>query len=173
MAAGVQIDVARQDAAVIIHASAVLATDLATAWRVLTDYERYADFVPGLESSRVVDRSGARITVQQSVRSPLWLLPRSITVTYQIVESPHVGLHSHAVTERSSLDSTYILVPLKVGVRLDYTGRLVPASGLSAVLKRLLGERAITDEFEALVHEIERQSRMEPLQSAHRGTNAQ
>lgn len=41
LAAGVKIDVARRYAAVIIQASAVLAADQATAWRVLTDYERY------------------------------------------------------------------------------------------------------------------------------------
>ena len=49
-----------------IHAGVVLNADVATAWRVLTDYGRYAEFIPDLHLSRIVARHGATVTVEQS-----------------------------------------------------------------------------------------------------------
>ena len=65
-AQGPRIESSRQDDVVAIHASADLAADRDTAWRVLTDYGRYADFIPDLSASRVVSRTGTDVIVEQS-----------------------------------------------------------------------------------------------------------
>src|SRR5574340_1167099 len=53
-----------------IHASVMVACDPATAWKVLTDYDRYASFIPSVETSRVVARDGAQVVVELIVRAP-------------------------------------------------------------------------------------------------------
>src|SRR5689334_6430175 len=73
-AADIHVEVHRTDDAVVIEASALVDADAGTAWRVLTDYARYADFVPGLRSSQVLSRHGSRLTVTQSGDAPVWLL---------------------------------------------------------------------------------------------------
>ena len=50
-AATIAITVASHADKLEIEANALLNADATTAWRVLTDYERYVDFIPGLESS--------------------------------------------------------------------------------------------------------------------------
>jgi methyl coenzyme M reductase subunit C-like uncharacterized protein (methanogenesis marker protein 7) len=60
-AATVTINANLQGDAIDIHASAMLNADAATAWRVLTDYDRYAEFIPDLRVSRVVARDDANI----------------------------------------------------------------------------------------------------------------
>ena len=72
-AASITIDAERDGDAIDIRASVVLNADAATAWRVLTDYDRYTEFIPDLRVSRVVARRDATVTVEQSGDAALWL----------------------------------------------------------------------------------------------------
>jgi len=71
-----------------IHASALLKAEAATAWRVLTDYGRYPEFIPDLRVSRVVARRGPTVTVDQAGDARLWLLRMPLEITFEITESP-------------------------------------------------------------------------------------
>ncbi|XP_057980502.1 uncharacterized protein LOC131166188 isoform X1 [Malania oleifera] len=42
-----------------IHSSVAIKAELCTIWNVLTDYERLADFIPGLSVSRLIEKSGS------------------------------------------------------------------------------------------------------------------
>src|SRR4051794_14160159 len=46
----------RNGEAIDVVASARLTTDIETAWKVLTDYGRYATFIPNLRMSQVLAR---------------------------------------------------------------------------------------------------------------------
>ena len=96
-AAAVDVDVSvrRTGEALVIDASARLDADSATAWRVLTDYERYADFVPGMRSSHVVGRQGSSVTVVQSAEAPAWLMRVPFDVVYTITELPPDRIESN------------------------------------------------------------------------------
>ena len=72
-AATISFRVDRGSEAVEIEASAVLRADASTAWRVLTDYGRYADFIPDVRASRVISR---RWPGQPSL---CWLISRAKT----------------------------------------------------------------------------------------------
>lgn len=48
-----------------IASSATVAAAPAVVWRVLTDYNRMAEFVPDLKSARVVSRSGDKVVIEQ------------------------------------------------------------------------------------------------------------
>jgi hypothetical protein len=96
-AAIVTINTRLQGATIDIHASALLNADAATAWRVLTDYDRYAEFIPDLQLSRVVARDGAKITVEQSGDAALWLFKLPVHVTFEVNELPPDRLRSRTV----------------------------------------------------------------------------
>jgi hypothetical protein len=96
-AATVTINAKLQSGAIDIHASAMLKTDAATAWRVLTDYDRYAEFIPDLRASRVVARDGTKITVGQSGDAALWLFKMPIHATFEVNEMPQHSLQSRTV----------------------------------------------------------------------------
>jgi ribosome-associated toxin RatA of RatAB toxin-antitoxin module len=145
--------------AIVIEASALLKGNAPTAWRVLTDYDRYSDFIPGLQSSRVVARRGPMITVEQSGYAPLWLLRMPLDITYEITEFPPYRVQSKAAASvLRELNSSYLLTPTACGVRLDYAGRLAPRSALFGRFEQLAVQQSVVREFQALADEIERSS---------------
>lgn len=153
----VSMDTARDGNAIDIHASAVLNADAGTAWRVLTDYDRYADFIPGLHLSRVVARRGEVVTVQQSGTAAFWLLELPLDITFEIQEVPPYVLRSRAVAgSMRGLDSRYTLRPVAHGTRLNYVGRVVPGFELPERLEQTVVEQSVTRQFQALADEIER-----------------
>src|SRR5262245_50017279 len=61
----ITVNAVRRGAAIEIAAHANLAADIPTAWRVLTEYDRYPDFIPDLAVSRIRERHGATAIVEQ------------------------------------------------------------------------------------------------------------
>jgi hypothetical protein len=164
-AATINFDAERLGGAIEIKASAVLKADCPTAWRVLTDYGRYADFIPDLRASRVLARRGAIVTVEESGDATLGLLRMSLDVTFEITELAPNSLRSRAVAgSLRSLESSYELTSVPTGVRLDYRGRVEPGFELFGPIEQLATERNIARQFRALADEIERRSTeaMEP-----------
>jgi hypothetical protein len=141
-----------------VRASAVLKADGATAWRVLTDYERYVDFIPDLRLSHVVARRDSTVTVKQSGDAALWLLRVPVRVTFEINEMAPDRIQSRAVggTLRA-LTSCYALTPVPAGIRLDYVGHVTPGFALFGQVELAAVEQNVARQFQALADEIERQ----------------
>ena len=161
-AATIAVESERDGDAVKIHARAVLNADVATAWRVLTDYDRYAEFIPDLRVSRVVTRRGSTVTVEQS-GDAAWLVRFPLDVTYEISEFPPSRLQSRAVAgSLRSLVSSYTLTPANPGTRLDYIGHVEPGFALFGQIERAVVERNVARQFQALADEMERQGAHAP-----------
>jgi ribosome-associated toxin RatA of RatAB toxin-antitoxin module len=158
VAATITIDAERDGESIDIRASAVLNADAATAWRVLTDYGRYTEFVPDLRLSRVVARHGATVTVEQSGDAALWLFRMPLDITFEINERPPYHLQSRAVAgSLRALSSSYALTPAASGMRLDYVGRAAPGYALFGRIEQAVIEHNVARQFQALADEIERQ----------------
>jgi hypothetical protein len=156
-AAIITIGTERHGDTIDISASVVLNADAVTAWRVLTDYGRYTEFIPDLRVSRVVARRGATVTVEQSGDAMLWLFKIPLDVTFEINESPPNGLQSRAVAgSLRALESTYALTTVASGVRLDYAGRIAPGFELFGPIEQIAVEQNVARQFQALSDEIER-----------------
>ena len=148
----------RSGDAIDIHASMELHADGATAWRVLTDYDRYTEFIPDLRVSRVISRRGPTVTVEQSGDAKFWLFRMPLDVTFEIDETPPNRLRSHAVAgSLRALASSYALTPAAHGVRLDYSGRITPGFALFGHFEEMAVEQNVVRQFQAFADEIERQ----------------
>jgi len=156
-AATIAIEVASHAETIEIAASAQLNADADSAWRVLTDYEHYVDFIPGLRESRIVGRKGATVTVEQSGDVVLWLLHMPLDVTFEITEIAPTRLDSRVVAgDLRALNSHYVLTPTGNGVRLEYFGKLNSGFALFDSVERLAVKQNIARRFQALADEIER-----------------
>jgi ribosome-associated toxin RatA of RatAB toxin-antitoxin module len=157
-AAIITIDAERDGDSIDIRASVVLSVDAATAWRVLTDYNRYPEFIPDLRLSRVVARHGATATVEQSGDATLWLFKLPLDITFEIKEIAPNSLQSRAVAgSLRALTSSYALTPVALGIRLDYVGRVAPGFALFGHIEQTAVEQNVARQFQALADEIERQ----------------
>jgi ribosome-associated toxin RatA of RatAB toxin-antitoxin module len=166
-AASITITAQRTGDAIDIQASALLKADTATAWRVLTDYDRYPEFIPDLRVSRVIARRGTIVTVEQSGDAALWLLRIPVDITYEITESPPNRVDSHAIGgSLRALASSYVLTPIELGARLDYSGHIAPGYQLLGRIEQIAVRRNVARQFRALADEIERRSAGAAAQSA-------
>jgi hypothetical protein len=157
-AATVTVNVARGADTIDIRASAVLKADAATAWRVLTDYDRYVEFIPDLRLSHVVARRGAIVTVEQFGDASLWFLKVPVHITFEITEIAPNRIQSRAVAgSLRALTSCYALTLVAPGIRLDYVGRVTPRFERFGRIEQAAVEQSITRQFQALADEIERQ----------------
>lgn len=157
-AATTAVESRRNGDAVHIEAHASVRADMETAWRVLTDYERYVEFIPDLRVSRVVTRAGAKVTVAQS-GDAIWLLRWPIEVTFEIIEDPPTRLNSRVVAgSLRALVSSYRLSPEESGTRLEYIGDVNAGFALFDRIEQAAVERNVARQFKALADEIERQA---------------
>lgn len=158
-AATITVNVDHHGDAIDIRASAVLNADTATAWLVLTDYDRYPEFIPDLRVSRVVARRGPRVTVEQSGDAALWLLKLPLDITFEITERPPSALESRAVAgSLLALASNYRLTPVASGVRLDYEGHVATEFRFPGNVEQMAAQQNGARQFQALADEIERRS---------------
>jgi ribosome-associated toxin RatA of RatAB toxin-antitoxin module len=156
-AATIAISVASHADTIEIECSALLNADATAAWNVLTAYERYVDFIPGLQRSRVVARKGTTVTVEQSGHVTLWLLQIPLNVTLEIVEFAPTRLESRAVSgDLRALASRYVLTPVGNAVRLEYAGQLDTGFALISAIERMAVKQNVARRFQALADEIER-----------------
>jgi ribosome-associated toxin RatA of RatAB toxin-antitoxin module len=158
-AATIAISLASHPDAIAIEGRVDLDADAETAWRVLTDYERYVDFIPDLQGSRIVARNGATVLVEQTGDVMLWRLHLPLDVTFEITEMAPTSLTSRVVAgDLRALNSRYVLTPLGSGVRLEYTGKLGSGFALFGTLERNAVKQNVARRFQALADEIERRS---------------
>jgi len=166
VAATISINLASRPDAVEIEGNAELDADAATAWRVLTDYERYVDFIPDLQGSRVVARNDATVIVEQTGDIMLWRLHIPLDVTFEIIEIAPTSLISRVVAgDLRALNSRYMLTPVGNGVRLEYTGKLDSEFALFDAIERTAVKQNVARRFQALADEIERRSAASRAQS--------
>ena len=157
--AAITISAERQGDTIDIRASALLQADAETAWRVLTGYDRYTDFIPDLRTSRVVARRGPRVIVEQSGEARVWAFPVPLDITFEIIELPPHSLRSHARSGTlRALESSYVLTPTKAGVRLDYVGHVTPGFGFFGPIELQAVKQNVARQFQALAGEIANQS---------------
>jgi ribosome-associated toxin RatA of RatAB toxin-antitoxin module len=153
----IQVEARREGEAVLVKASARLTADLTRAWEVLTDYERYAQFVPDLKSSRVISRSGHVAIVDQRGEAGFFLFHYPVEVQLEVTEQPYQRVTSRALSGNfKEMVGVYELLDQPDGLRFEYSGRLVPSFRLPPLIGVAAVRSAVEKQFSALVREIQR-----------------
>ena len=69
-----------------IRSSGTVAATPAVVWRILTDYNHLADYVPNMKSTRVVSRDGDRVIVEQLGAARFLFFSQAIRLVVQVQE---------------------------------------------------------------------------------------
>ena len=156
--AEIVVHVVRAGEALEVEASAEFRGNVPRTWEVLTGYDRYADFIPDMQTSRVVSRTGNRVEVQQNGQARLLFVGFPIDVRLSVTEYPQERIVSRATGGNfREMLGTYRIEDDKGRVRLLYSGRLVPDFAVPPVVGTWVFKHNIEATFRALVEEIERQ----------------
>lgn len=112
-----------------VNASGEVAAAPAAVWRILTDYDRMAEFVPDLRSTRVLSRSGDEATIEQVGVARLLFFQRDIRLVVQAREQPISQIDISLVDgDMRVYRCTWRLVPVPEtgGTRVFYSGEMAP-----------------------------------------------
>jgi carbon monoxide dehydrogenase subunit G len=112
----------------------------ATALAVLTDYERISQFMPGVESSVVLERAPGRAVVEQQAVSRLLMFQKRVQLQLEVVEGPD-SLHFRDRSGRSfaRYEGEWRIASTDRGTLITYSLTAQPAFDVPEfVLKKLL-----------------------------------
>ena len=112
-----------------VNAQGEVAAPPAAVWRILTDYDRMAEFVPDLHSAKVLSRSGDSAVVEQLGVARFLFFRREIRLVVQVREQPISQIDISLVDgDMKVYNCTWRLVPVPEtgGTRVVYSGALAP-----------------------------------------------
>ena len=155
----VVVEAARDGDAYVITARGDVVADAGVAWRVLTDYDRYAAFVPDLYSSRTLSRGPDGAVVEQRGELRFLFVRFPLEVKYTIREHPPSVVESRATSGSfREMTGRYELRPNGSALRVAYAGRLVPDFAMPPLIGTIAVRMTVERQFTAMIEEIERQS---------------
>ena len=166
-----------------VTARASVAVDPRVAWETLTDYEHMREFLPNIERSKVVARSGTRMTVEHVGQFPLFFFDVPVRVRLVIVQQPFERIVARSEpgdvdgapqTLRSFMgryDLAVISIERRAGVRFEYESQFELAEPLPPIIGDLFGTAMVTKtvrlQLEAMVREmVRRQAGRAPIEKS-------
>ena len=166
--ADISVEATSQDGAVQVTAHTVVHAPAELIWQTLTDYDHLSQFIPGIDSSRVVSRQGTLLTVEQKGGIRWWFFYYPIRVTVASTERPYESISVHLLQGNlRRLDGGYRIEPQPDGsTQLTWEGLVEPDTPLPGFLRTALLRRSISDQFAGMVREIERRADLWSARSA-------
>ena len=163
-AAEISVQTTRHGDSFEVEATAEIEADVADAWKVLTDYDRLAEFIPGVQESRVVSRDGFNVVIDQRGEASLLFFTFPMRVRLAIEEFPYDRIVSNAISGNfKELHGVYHLQAREAGLRLRYEGKFTPDFGVPPLVGTLVVRSTVERRFVAMVREIEKTRRREPV----------
>jgi ribosome-associated toxin RatA of RatAB toxin-antitoxin module len=130
-------------------------------WKVLTDYNRLQEFVPNLQSSRIISHSGQETIIDQTGTSGFLFISKTIHIVVRAVEYPVSRIDIHLVSgDMKQYAVRWELAPLSIngisGTRITYSGTLEPDFFVPPFIGTSIVQADVKKMMQALVTEITR-----------------
>jgi ribosome-associated toxin RatA of RatAB toxin-antitoxin module len=143
---------------ILVDAHAEVHAALDTTWLTLADYDRLADFIPGMAQSRTVSRTGAAVLVEQKAVATFGPFSQTLSLLLAVDEAPNQSISASIIRgDFRRFDSRYDVVALDAErTRVDYRATLDPTVPVPPLFGVAVMRSQIRKQFEALVAEIDR-----------------
>jgi len=153
----VSVEATRRDDALEVVCRVLLDAPFDLIWQTLTDYDRLAEFIPGMRRSRLIERQGAVAIVEQSGDAGFLFFSFPLDVTIASTERPpHVLEVKLLKGDLKRLDGSYRIEPQPDGrILLTWKGT-IEALSMPPLLGELVMRSNVADQFHGMVREIER-----------------
>lgn len=165
------VQVTSRDGVFVIDATLIAPVPLSVAWDVLTDFGAMSQYVADLESSRVVNRTGNRVQVEQRgvMRWGLLSQPFHTVREVELVEPHQVSSRVLSGTIPRATTLTR-LAPVKGGTEIRHHIELALESWLPDLALVALLRSETRQQFAALVTEMQRRqdaaAQLQPIPGA-------
>jgi ribosome-associated toxin RatA of RatAB toxin-antitoxin module len=142
-----------------IASSGEVAASPATVWRILTDYNHMADYVPDLKSARVVSRTGDKVLLEQHGAARLLFFSKDIRIVVEVHEqSPNKIDVSLVDGDMKVYRCSWELDPLGAtgGTRVLYKATIEPKFYVPGVVGTSLVRKDIARMMKAVLARLDR-----------------
>ena len=153
----VALDAEADDSSGATRADSLIRRPPANVWSVLTDFERWPEFMPLLDGTRVERRVGPRLWVEQRYR--ILLVPFAHTTIYDL--EPRDGRLSWSLDEAAPHDiasscGAWALVPIAEGreTLVRYDARMSAGRAVPGFVERMLRDRSLEQLLTGLRAEV-------------------
>jgi hypothetical protein len=150
----------RADGALHAEASFHIEVPPSLAWRVMTDYDHMAAFVPKLKESLILTADRSRLLVAQKGTASFAGFSHDWEVEREVTLEPESLIVSRAVrgnVKRMEMETRFS--PEGTGVRIRYRALTVPDFWIPPLIGPALMKTQVTDQFTALATEMHRRHR--------------
>jgi ribosome-associated toxin RatA of RatAB toxin-antitoxin module len=153
----ISVESIRRDDALEVLCRATIDAPFEIVWQTLTDYDRLPEFIPGMRSSRVIERRGSTVVVEQLGEARFLFITYPIEVTIASTERPPHALEVSVLKGNlKRLDGAYRIEPQGAGrILLTWNG-IVEALLMPPLIGEMLMRSNIEDQFRGMVREIDR-----------------
>lgn len=155
-----RIDGAGGDKVYQIASSGTVAAAPAVVWRILTDYNHLADYLPNLKSARVVSRDGDRVIVEQLGTARFLFFSQPIRLVVQAHERAPDRIDISLIDgDMKIYRATWELKPLAgaPGTRLVYNATIAPKFDVPGIVGTDVVRADIAEMMAAVLVRLERQ----------------
>ena len=147
----------RQGEFVVVSATVELQVEQRLAWDVLADYDHLAEFIPDMQSSRVLARNADGVIVEQKGEIGFLIFRQPVDVRLVVSEFPPQRIVARAISGNlKEMEARYELESSSAGVKISYFGRFIPDFLLPPVFGTALVYNSLAKQFRAMVAEIQR-----------------
>ena len=164
-AQNVTLDAQLQGNALAVSAHATIRAPLPVIWHTLTDYDHLADFIPGMKLSRVLQRRGGMVTVEQTGEAKFLIFRYPIAVIVQSDERYPATIGVRLLSGNLRQLAGAYRIESVPGTRdqfvLQWEGIIEPDLPVPTSIAAPGLRETLADQFNGMVEEIERRGTLQ------------
>ena len=151
----VAVHIQRDGARIIVDVRLPVAATALETWAVATDYDHMASFVSNLESSRVIERAGNTLTIEQKGRASRGPLSFAFQNVREIVLTPPREIRSRLVSgDLEASEFTTRVIDHGASAEIVNHGEFIPKVWVPPVIGPALIEAETRKQFAELRAEV-------------------
>lgn len=130
------------------------------AWAVLTDFDNFPNFISGVQSSKVVNRTGDNLHVSQRGIVKYGFFSYSINSVGEVTLSPMNKIHERMVSgSMRKMEETTLVLPEGNQTRISYYADIVPGHWMLRFVGQLFIENDARERFQQMKNEMIRRGK--------------
>jgi ribosome-associated toxin RatA of RatAB toxin-antitoxin module len=136
-----------------VDATGTVAAPLPKVWRILTSYERMAEFVPDMESCKILSRNGNEVILEQFGVARFLFMSKTIHLIVRATEQPMSSIDIALISgDMKHYESHWELIPVPEtgGTKIVYSGKMIP----NFYVPGILGSKMIRSDIERMMNAV-------------------
>ncbi len=156
-AAGADTDVVRRGSTFQVRATIEAGASIDLCFAVLTDFDRLAEFIPGMVSSRIVSPPGEPLRLRQAGRTQLAFSEYTFDVTLAVeLDAPREITFRRVAGSLQRMQGRWLVAGDAARCTIDYQADIEPGLWVPPLIGSMLMRSQVARQVEGLESEIER-----------------